>query len=65
MDFSPDAAIKLSWESKERCPGQTRKKQYRPRATSSTSCASESQKNSETCSATSDEEEQEGTQDLY
>ena len=65
MDFSPDAAIKLSWESKERCPGQTRKKQYRPRATSSTSCASESQKDSETCSATSDEEEQGGTQDLH
>ena len=46
------------WESKQRRPSQARRKQYKPRATSSNfyylKC--KWQKDSETCSATSDEE---------
>ena len=45
-DFSPDPAIKLWWESQQRRPCQSKRKQYQPRAAGSTS--SDSQQESET-----------------
>ena len=56
-DFSPDPAIKLWWESKQRRPCQSQRKQYKPHVSGSTS--SDSQQGSETHSATSDEDENE------
>ena len=59
-DFSPDPAIKLWWESKQRRPGQSKRKKYKSRASTSTS--SDSQQESETChSTTASDEEENGT----
>ena len=38
--FSPDRAIKLWWESKQRRPSQSKRKQYKPLASSSTATSS-------------------------
>ena len=57
VDYSPDPAIKLWWESKQRRPGQSKRKQYQRQTRATGSTSSDSQHESETYSATSDEEE--------